>query len=144
VINSLKGKNIMDNNKKIRVGSAVLIVKGNEILLGKRNKEPNFGRWVLPGGKIEFGETHQQAAVREAQEELGIKIKVERLAGKGIYHLVEGDTHRMIIYSIASHIDGALNPSSDISDAKFFSKEELKMLDITPVVRQILGDELWI
>lgn len=134
----------MDNNKRIRIGSAVLIISGNKILLGKRNKEPNFGGWVLPGGKIEFGETHQEAAIREAQEELGIKVKIDRLAGNGIYHLIDGDTHRIIIYNIASHVDGEIKPSSDISEARFFSRDDLKSLNITPIVRKVLEDEKWL
>jgi 8-oxo-dGTP diphosphatase len=134
----------MDTNKKIRIGSAVLIIDDNKILLGRRNKEPNFGRWVLPGGKIEFGETHNQAAKREAKEELDLDVEIIRLAGKGVYHLIGGDEHRIIIYSIAKKARGKIKPSSDISEAKFFSKDELTNLDITPIVREILKDEKWI
>lgn len=133
-----------DNKKAIRVGSAVLIIEGDKILLGRRNKEPYFGRWVLPGGKIEYGETHQQAAIREAKEELGIDIDVLRLAGRGIYYILSPDEHRMIVYSIARLLGGKMSPSTDISEARFFTRDELKNLDITPVVREVLRDEGWI
>src|SRR5437660_1789038 len=36
----------------VRVGSAVLVVDDRRVLLGRRGKQPNFGRWVLPGGKV--------------------------------------------------------------------------------------------
>ena len=55
---------------------------GREILLSKRNApgiEGLDGKWELPGGKIEFGETPDKAIVREIQEELGIKIVPRRL-----------------------------------------------------------------
>jgi len=129
--------------KKIRLGSAVLVIDHDRVLLGRRNKHPDFGRWVLPGGKIEFGETHEEAAVRESKEELGIDILIERLAGKGIYHLISGDVHRVIIYSIAKVIDGSLHPSTDISEARYFSREELNDMDIPNVVRSVLVDEGW-
>jgi len=130
--------------KRIRIGSAVLIVKGDQVLLGRRNKSPNFGRWILPGGKIEYGETHQDAAVREIDEELGVDIEVLSLAGKGIYNLITQHEHRMIVYSNARIVGGELNPSSDVSEARFFYSDELESLDITPIVREVLKDEGWI
>jgi 8-oxo-dGTP diphosphatase len=55
---------------------------GREVLLSMRNApgiEGLDGKWELPGGKIEFGETPDRAIVREIQEELGIKIVPRRL-----------------------------------------------------------------
>lgn len=132
------------NDNSIRVGSAVLIVRDNKLLLGRRNKQPDFGRWILPGGKIEYGETHEEAAIREAKEELGLTIKIVGLAGKGVYHILPPDRHRIIIYNIATIIDGIITPSSDISEASFFTKEELKQLDITEVVKKALVDSDWL
>ncbi|MBB6453764.1 8-oxo-dGTP pyrophosphatase MutT (NUDIX family) [Salirhabdus euzebyi] len=40
-----------------------------------RNKKPNKDKWNFVGGKIEPGETHEQAAIREAEEETGLTIK---------------------------------------------------------------------
>lgn len=129
---------------KIRIGSALLIVQDGRVLLGRRNKEPNFGRWVLPGGKIEFGETHEEAAVREAKEELGVSVRLRRLAGDGVYHLVDEEAHRIIIYSLAEPTGGEICPSDDISEARFFMPDELDMLDLTPIVRRVLQDEGWL
>lgn len=56
------------------VGVSVLIRQGGRILLEKRSKAPMEGAWKAPGGHMEFGETPEQAAVREVQEELGIAI----------------------------------------------------------------------
>ena len=130
--------------KKIRVGSAVLIVKDDKILLGKRKKTPNFGKWVLPGGKIEFGETHQEAGVREAKEELGLDISIEGLAGNGLYYLTHDETHRIIIYSYAKPLSDVISASSDISEARFFTKEELINLDISDIVLEVLKDSNWV
>jgi 8-oxo-dGTP diphosphatase len=130
--------------KKTRTGSAVLIIEDDKILLGKRNKEPGFGEWVLPGGKIEFGETHIQAARREAKEEVGLDIEIVRLAGKVLYYILRPDNHRIIIYSIARRVGGDIVPSSDISEAKFFTRAQLKELKLTSVVAEVLTDEGWI
>jgi 8-oxo-dGTP diphosphatase len=135
---------MVNEAKQIRLGSAVLITNADRVLLGRRNKEPNFGRWVLPGGKIEPGETHQQAAIREAFEELGIHITVGALVGKGVYHLLDDSYHRVIIYSLATTTDTHIKPSSDISEAKFFDRSELRCVDITPIVAEVLRDAGWL
>ncbi|XOF32321.1 MAG: NUDIX hydrolase [Candidatus Electrothrix sp. YB6] len=134
----------MSLEKQIRLGSAVLIIDDNRILLGKRNKEPEFGKWVLPGGKIEFGETHEQAAIREAKEELGVDIEPQGLAGKGIYYIMGQNKQRIIVYNLARLTGGELHPSSDISEANFFSKNELLQIDITDIVKEVLLDTGWI
>ncbi len=130
--------------KNIRISSAVLIIEKGKILLGKRNKQFGFGQWVLPGGKIEFKETHQEAAKREAKEELGLNVEITRLAGKGIYHLFHKEGHRIIIYNIANKTGGIIKPASDISEAKFFSKQELIALNTSSIVLEVLKDEGWI
>src|SRR5688572_29333868 len=62
--------------KKPRLGCAGLIRRGDKILLGKRNKEPNHGLWVLPGGGVEFGESFKRTLARELLEEAGIEVEV--------------------------------------------------------------------
>ena len=60
-----------------RVCVAALVTDpAGRILLGKRNKDPNRGQWVLPGGGIEAGETWAEAAAREIREEANLEIEV--------------------------------------------------------------------
>lgn len=125
------------------VGSAVLIVDDGCILLGRRNKDPNRGRWILPGGQLEPGETHVDAAIREAREETGLTIALIGLAGNGIYYLPGKE--RMVVYSRARLVvPGPIKCSSDLLDAQFLSHEQLKSLDITEVCRAVLADEGWL
>src|SRR5437870_764422 len=63
--------------KNPRVGCAGIIRRGTEVLLGRRNKEPNRGLWVLPGGGVGFGETLADTLRRELYEEAGIEIQVD-------------------------------------------------------------------
>jgi 8-oxo-dGTP diphosphatase len=60
------------------VGVGAFIHKRGKVLLVKRRFEPGRGKWVLPGGLLEVGESMEDAARREAAEELGIKVKIER------------------------------------------------------------------
>ncbi|MEL7032669.1 MAG: NUDIX hydrolase [Pseudomonadota bacterium] len=64
-------------NPKIVAGSVVL--KGEQILLCKRAIEPRKGYWTLPAGFMELGESVEEAAQREAQEEALADIEIDRL-----------------------------------------------------------------
>lgn len=52
---------------------------GEHVLLCKRNIEPRWGKWTLPGGFMELGETTEQGAARETDEEAGAHIEMEGL-----------------------------------------------------------------
>lgn len=61
-------------NQKPQVGTAILITRDNKILLMKRKGPHGHGTWSPPGGHLEFGETPEQCAAREAKEEVGIDV----------------------------------------------------------------------
>jgi 8-oxo-dGTP diphosphatase len=56
------------------VGIGVLIMKDSKVLFGKRKGSHGAGTWSLPGGKLHFGESFEQCAVREVKEETGLDI----------------------------------------------------------------------
>ena len=66
-------------NPKIIVG--VLPYKGDRVLLCKRDIEPGFGKWTLPSGFMEMGESLEEGAKREALEEANLKIRIKKLYG---------------------------------------------------------------
>lgn len=59
----------------------VYAMRGDQVLVMRRNKQPNLGLWIAPGGKIEVDESPHDAAVREMREETG--LAVEDLAWRG-------------------------------------------------------------
>jgi ADP-ribose pyrophosphatase YjhB (NUDIX family) len=69
----------MTTSPHIGVGITVVIFRDDtqtDVLLVQRGKEPAKGRWALPGGSIEWGESIAQAAAREVLEETGVRVKV--------------------------------------------------------------------
>jgi 8-oxo-dGTP diphosphatase len=130
-----------------RLGCAAVVKKDDKILLGIRGKEPSKGKWVLPGGKVEFLESFSSTLEREILEETGLKVKAENVIG--VYEILNPpDEHRVIVYCWATYLSGTLTPSSDILDAKLFSREEAKAIVekgmSTEIVSKVLKDIGWI
>ena len=61
------------------IGVGVVVWKDGKVLLIRRGKSPMRGRWSLPGGRQELGETVREAAVREVREETGVEIRLGAL-----------------------------------------------------------------
>src|SRR5262245_15596211 len=106
-------------SKDPRVGCAGIVRWGAKILLGRRNKDPNRGLWVLPGGGVIFGESFEDTLRRELREEAGIEIDIDHFFK--VYELiVPPDEHRVIVYLTANYQSGEPFASNDLSDVGFF------------------------
>ena len=119
-----------------------VILKGNRVLLVKRLNEPSRGKWSLPGGRIELGETIFEAAKREVLEECSIEVEVERVldAGNSIVKDDEGRIryHYALTYVLARHINGEVRAQSDAGDCMWATAEEIPKLDMHPELRRML------
>lgn len=128
---------------QIRVGSAVFVQDGEKLLLGCRAKDPARGQWIVPGGKIEFGESIADAGAREIREETGLEIKIVGQAGT--FEIVNPPSeHRIIVYSWAVPIGGALKSGSDLSGVRFVAPDEAAQIDLTPFMRHVLAAIGWL
>ncbi|MFH0788247.1 MAG: NUDIX domain-containing protein, partial [Pseudomonadota bacterium] len=58
------------------LGVGGIIFQGDRVLLVKRGKEPGLGRWSIPGGVVEVGETVTSAVQREMEEETGLQVEI--------------------------------------------------------------------
>jgi ADP-ribose pyrophosphatase len=124
------------------VAASAVIIREGKILLIKRGHEPNKGRWSIPGGRIELGETVYEAAQREVFEECNIKVEILRFlfvgdniirdnAGKVKYHYV-------LIDLLAEYKSGEIVAQSDATEYRWVTPEELPGLDMTPQLRTLL------
>ena len=116
--------------KKIRVVAA-LIVKDNKIFAAKRAYGFLKGKWELPGGKIEAGETPEQAIVREIKEELATEIKVNKFVINVVYEYPEFILD-MDVFD-CSVISGRLSLDKNVHlEEAFLSADDFKPEDWCP------------
>lgn len=100
------------------------------ILLVERAKEPARGRWTIPGGLVEAGETLEMAVVREVREETGLMVEpVERVEiVERIYRDEAGVGRVRYHYVLADYLcrvtGGELKAASDAADARWFAEAE--------------------
>jgi 8-oxo-dGTP diphosphatase len=88
----------------------VYALRGDEVLLMRRHKEPNLGLWVAPGGKIELYESPHDAARRELEEETGLVAR--DLVWRGACTEVSPlpDWQWMLFVYVTRHFEGDLRP----------------------------------
>lgn len=105
-----------------------VIIKDRSILLVQRKYGPFQGFWALPGGFVEFGETTEQAVIREVREETGLETTVVGLVG------VYSDPHRdprghtiSVVYRVTP-VRGALIAGDDAARVRYFKGDELPTL----------------
>lgn len=77
----------MEKPRVMGVGFGVMLIRDGKMVLGKRHVDPEkassllggAGSWTFPGGKLDFGETFEDAVAREVLEETGLQIHSRRL-----------------------------------------------------------------
>ncbi len=132
---------------KIRVGCAVVAREGKRVVLGRRGKDPFYGKWVLPGGGVELFERFNDTAKREFQEETGLDIMIEHIS-KVEEIIAEPKEHRIVIFVQARVSGGCALAGSDLLEVSYFSREQLRALaasdELTPTVQRVLTELGWL
>jgi 8-oxo-dGTP diphosphatase len=115
------------------VGVGAVIVHGGRVVLIRRGKEPLKGRWVVPGGTVEWGESLEDALVREVQEETGLTVRprVLLMVFDRIERWPEGVRyHYVILDYLCEWTAGELSAGSDAAEAAWASPDELARYDL--------------
>jgi 8-oxo-dGTP diphosphatase len=123
-------------------GVGAVVFYGEKILLIKRGKEPSKGKWSVPGGGVELGETLYEAARREVMEECSVEIEVERVmdAADNIVKDTKGHIrfHYIIIDLLAKYKSGEIKAGDDAEECGWFTPAEAAIKDLTPTLRTML------
>ena len=121
------------------VGVGAVIIQDGRILLEKRKNEPGKGKWSVPGGLVELGESVEQTVVREVEEETGLEVeKPEHIdvvdniirdeSGRVKYHFV-------IIDYFMKLKGGTLKAASDAEELRWVTFDEVERYALTKTFR---------
>lgn len=108
---------------------AVLLDGAGRLLLIRRAHEPGRGRWSIPGGRVEAGETDHEAVIREVAEETGLVVEIIRLLGNVQRDARDGAVFDIYDYSCRA-TGGALCPGDDADDARWCDGDALAKLPL--------------
>jgi 8-oxo-dGTP diphosphatase len=125
------------------VGVGGVVLMGGRVVLIRRGKEPLRGRWVIPGGTVELGETLHEAVVREMEEETGLVVRprevvlvfdrIQRDAGAVDYHYV-------VIDYLCDYVSGEPRAGSDADEVALVAPDEVDAYDLPPQARDLVLD----
>lgn len=122
---------------------SVALKRDDRLLLVKRRFAPSRGLYAFPGGRVEPGETLEQAARRELFEETGLNAgPLTQIAELSIGATEEAAVRYLLHVFSAPHIGGEPVSASDAEEAAFFTLEELRALPLTGSVGEIAGELL--
>ncbi len=108
------------------------------LLLIKRGHAPQAGRWSLPGGRVEPGETDQQAVIREIREETGLEVQCDQLVGS-VQRRWPPDAVLEIRDYAATVTGGTLDAGDDAAEVRWVSPAELGRLPLTSGLAETLA-----
>ena len=128
------------NFKKPSITIDGIIIKNKKILLIKRKNPPFQGKWALPGGFVEYGETTENAVFREVFEETGLKTKINQLVGVFSDPNRDPRGHTITIVYLLDIVEGELKAKDDASDVKFFGVKNLPSMsfDHKEIINKVL------
>jgi ADP-ribose pyrophosphatase YjhB (NUDIX family) len=106
---------------KVAVGTIIRAEDDDRVVLVRRAIEPGYGKWVFPGGYVDRGEEVTVAAIREAREEAGLDVRLDRLVGIYSY---SGRTPVIIVYA-ATIIGGAMAIDDESLEIREFSLDDI-------------------
>lgn len=124
----------MTGRPELAVGAVIRI--DDALLLVRRGRPPEAGRWSLPGGRLEWGETVAQAVEREVREETGLEVRCGELVG-----WVErmGSEHHFVILDFEATVEGgAVVAGDDVTEVAWVALSDLGQVQLVTGLAQFL------
>lgn len=113
---------VMYLDPKVAVGTIIRAPDNDDrLVLVRRAIEPGYGLWVFPGGYVDRGEPIVEAAIREAREESGLDVRIDRLVNIYSY----GGGSPIIIVYAATALGGELCADEECLEASLFTPDEI-------------------
>ena len=116
------------------VGVGAVIIDRGRVLLARRARAPLLGRWSLPGGVVELGETLRAAAEREAREETGLAVKAGEVL-EVLDRIIPGENgrpqyHYVLVDFLCEPAGGELRADGDAAEVAWAAENDLGKFEL--------------
>jgi 8-oxo-dGTP diphosphatase len=129
-----------------RVGVGAVVLDGERVLLVKRGGPTLPGKWSIPGGMVELGETTAQAVRREVAEECGLDVELVDVCGVLDRVIRDPDGrvryHWVLVDYLAVARGGTLCAGDDAADARWVAIDEVAQYDTTDGLMEMIARAL--
>jgi 8-oxo-dGTP diphosphatase len=134
----------IDMARMPRIGVGVIITKGEHVLLLRRVNVHGAGSWSTPGGHLEFGESPEECAIREAKEETGVDIAEVRFRAITNDVFEAEGMHYITIWMEGRHLAGepAIEAAYEMTEVGWFPWDALPEPLFLPL-RNLLDGECY-
>ena len=123
-------------------GVGAIVFRGTEVLLVKRGRAPALGKWSIPGGLVELGESLEAAVRREVLEEAGLEVKAIDLVAALDRVIFDRDGrieyHYILLDFLCEVVGGRLNAGTDADECRYVAMEDLRLLDMTRGTEEVI------
>jgi len=123
---------------------SVIVISDDGKILLVRHRKGIKQYWVLPGGRLEYGETFSECAVRELKEETGLEVAVDRIVYLSEAIAPDRSRHIVNVY-LTAHVTGGVMQLGDepvLAGVDFVPLTELKTCTLYPPVGKIILDNI--
>ncbi len=124
------------------IGVGAIIIRGEEVLLARRGKEPGYGKWSIPGGAVKLGETLEEAVIREVCEEVNLAVRVGEVVEvlERIFRDPEGKVqyHYVLVDFLCEYLSGEEKPSSDALEVQWVHLSEIHHFRLPEKTKRVI------
>ena len=107
-----------------KVVAGVIVELDGRVVMVRRSQEPGIGKWTFPAGFVDRGERVEEAAIRETEEEAGLKVTLNGLLG--VYSR-SGEANILVVYT-GQVVGGELAAGSEAQEVGLFDPDDLPPL----------------
>lgn len=123
-------------------GVGAIVFRGTEVLLVKRGRPPAVGKWSIPGGLVELGESLDAAVCREVLEESGLEVRTIDLVAALDRVILDPEGrieyHYILLDFLCEIVGGQIQAGTDAEECRFVPLEDLGLYEMTRGTEEVI------